>query len=345
MACPPKSVQALVVAATLVTGCVSNPIVVDSSADSEDTGSTGDGGPTTVTSTSPDDTTGAVGTSTTGSMTSSSTEPPTTTTTVDPTIDPTDATTDGTDTTSSGGDTDTGTTGGSSTSDGGSTDGGVQCIPECLPGQACIAGLCFGDPSSTGAMCNDSPGNYDSCLLPDGSADDTLCGPDPAICIVDGAGDWGVCSVDCVDVCDCPQAPPGAVAACDELTGPGAGNCFLDCSGGAGCPVDYSCFAGLLCIPFIAPPPVPLYGDCVNSDQMCDGGVCVLDNAMAPTLGVCIAQCIDVGDCPDPGGGFSAECIPVIPGPSSCVIDCMPGGVCPNGMDCFQDDFCVWPVI
>ena len=85
------------------------------------------------------------------------------------------------------------------------------------------------------------------------------------------------------------------------------------------------------------------YGDCVGAMLPCpDGSFCLL----VPGSGVCTPDgCTDANDCPapPPGGNASVTCLDAngddVP---DCRIDCSGGQTCPNGMQCFSDEICVW---
>ncbi|MEM6995935.1 MAG: hypothetical protein AAF721_35835, partial [Myxococcota bacterium] len=60
----------------------------------------------------------------------------------------------------------------------------------------------------------------------------------------------GVCiDVDCMDVSDCPLAPPGgnAPVVCTDLTGEGSNECILACGAGQTCPTGMACQLGIAC--------------------------------------------------------------------------------------------------
>ncbi len=199
------------------------------------------------------------------------------------------------------------------------------------------------DGGSITESCNIVAGSYDDCLLPGGGIDLFPCGPNPSVCITDPVANFGVCSVQgCDDACQCPAPPPGGTPGCDELTGDNENDCFLDCSGGLPCPGGYSCFAATLCVP-TPPQPLPPFGDCVSTTAMCSGDDICLVDAFPPDYGACATPCIDVGDCADPGPGLTVTCSPVLPADDACIIDCSMNGLCPAGMDCFDNQICLWP--
>jgi hypothetical protein len=73
------------------------------------------------------------------------------------------------------------------------------------------------------------------------------------MCIFDIAADpsVGVCAgLDCADVSDCPDAPPGGDAppACMDVAVPDGNECILDCSAGQTCPTGMMCFIDMLCV-------------------------------------------------------------------------------------------------
>lgn len=240
---------------------------------------------------------------------------------------------------------------GSTTSDPGTTTNSEECIPACTIDEMCVLGACVPiDDSTTGPpACNDVPGNYAECLgagnVVDttgcGGGDNCLTGGDPVIA--------GVCSVTpCVDTCDCPAAPAtgNAPIACDAITGGAEQFCYLDCSAGQSCPNGMICFADLACVwPGEGADGIP-YGDCLNGGPSTCGteGVCLNDDTMAPTVGVCTEACAGAGSCPaSPGGTAPITCQDVTgDGLNECTLDCSTGGSCPAGMTCFSGFLCMW---
>jgi len=118
------------------------------------------------------------------------------------------------------------------------------CYLDCAGGEACPTGMtCF-----AGFLCLwPGPGAggtpYGDCLN-----DPNACGLD-GVCLNDGAMPTiGVCTEDCAVVGDCPASPGGtAPVACQDVTGDGAAECILNCSGGGSCPAGMSCFQNFLC--------------------------------------------------------------------------------------------------
>ncbi len=233
----------------------------------------------------------------------------------------------------------------------GTTTNGDACNPPCAAAEMCVAGACVPvDDSTTGPpACNDVPGNYGDCLGPGNAVDTSGCGGANNCITAGNPVIAGVCSVTpCTDTCDCPSAPAGgnAPVACDAITGGAANFCFLDCSAGQSCPNGMTCFGDLACVwPGDGANGVP-YGDCLNGGPSTCGldGVCLNDNVMAPTVGVCTQDCAVVGNCPaSPGGTAPVTCQDVTgDGANECVLDCSFGGSCPAGMACFSGFLCMW---
>lgn len=242
------------------------------------------------------------------------------------------------------------TAGSTTVPDPGTTTSSEECNPPCAADEMCVLGACVPvDDSTTGPpVCNDVPGNYADCLGVGNVVDTTGCaganncitGGDPTIA--------GVCSVTpCVDTCDCPGAPAtgNAPIACDAITGGVEQFCYLDCSGGQTCPTGMICFADLACVwPGEGADGVP-YGNCFDLGPSTCGldGVCLNDNVMAPTVGVCTESCAAVGNCPaSPGGTAPVSCEDVTgDGANECILDCSLGS-CPAGMTCFGGFLCMW---
>jgi len=206
------------------------------------------------------------------------------------------------------------------------------------------------DTTTTGPpACNDVPGTYDVCLGPGNAVDISGCGDPGATCITGGMPVIaGVCSVTpCVDECDCPGAPAtgNATVTCDAITDGAENFCYLDCSSGETCPTGMVCFADIACIwPGEGANGVPC-GDCFNNGNAVCGldGVCLSDNAMAPTTSVCADDCNSVADCPaSPGGSAPVTCDDITGDMANeCVLDCSAGS-CPAGMSCFGGFLCAW---
>lgn len=252
---------------------------------------------------------------------------------------------------SSGSAATTTTTMGSSSGDPDTTTNSEECNPPCAADEMCVLGACVPiDDSTTGPpACNDVPGNYADCLgagnVVDtsgcGGANNCITGGDPVIA--------GVCSVTpCVDTCDCPAAPAtgNAPVACDAITGGAAQFCYLDCSAGQSCPNGMVCFADLACVwPGEGADGVP-YGDCLNGGPSTCGldGVCLNDDVMNPSVGVCTQDCAGAGSCPaSPGGTAPVTCEDITAdGATECWLDCSTGGSCPAGMTCFGAFICMW---
>lgn len=230
------------------------------------------------------------------------------------------------------------------------TTSGEGCNPPCAADETCMLGTCVPTSDSTTGppACNDVPGNYAVCLGPGNAVDTSAC---------DGANNCltagnpviaGVCSVTpCADTCDCPAAPATGTApiACDAITGGPEQFCYLDCSGGQTCPTGMVCFGEVACVwPGEGADGVP-YGDCFNGGPSTCGldGVCLNDDVMAPSVGVCSQPCAGAGSCPpSPGGSALVTCEDLTgEGASECFLDCTFGS-CPAGMTCFGGFICMW---
>ena len=93
------------------------------------------------------------------------------------------------------------------------------------------------------------------------------------------------------------------------------------------------------------------FGDCAMGSPIFDclpEEVCLVDNQMAPTVGVCSEfGCSTAADCPPlpPGGTAIAACVDVTGDlvAEECIISCVGGATCPTGMNCFMSSICVWP--
>ena len=98
--------------------------------------------------------------------------------------------------------------------------------------------------------------------------------------------------------------------------------------------------------------PPGVYGDCAN------GGLdacmaeslpqCLQDDPNMPSIGVCGRACTDVCDCwaAPATGNAPVSCRPLVEGDDgTCVLDCMGGETCPDGMSCLDAlGICVFSV-
>jgi hypothetical protein len=222
-----------------------------------------------------------------------------------------------------------------------------DCFLDCSLGQTCPTGMdCFANFLCAWPSVPPAPQGYAEC-----AADPTVCLANE-VCVFDnpGAPTVSVCAdIDCVDASACPSSPPGGTAPveCTDVTGDAIGDCILDCSAGQTCPTGMSCFAGLLCVWPTVPPPTTGFGDCIGGDPCLPEEVCLVDNGMAPTIGVCTdLDCAVPADCPSPPAGGTAPvmCSDVSgDGIGDCFLDCSAGQACPTGMDCFAGFLCAWP--
>jgi hypothetical protein len=121
-----------------------------------------------------------------------------------------------------------------------------ECIDDedCELGGACIACICIGGCTP------DGPGQLAACALPDGTQDSSVCEVDAAVCLVDTTEmpAYGVCTMPCESVCDCPTVPGyEAQIACDNITGgDDTTECVLAC--GSRCPPAMVCVQGSVCM-------------------------------------------------------------------------------------------------
>ncbi len=130
----------------------------------------------------------------------------------------------------------------------------AECIDDsmCPGGGSCIGCLCIG-----GNACDPIvPGEWNSCVGPNGNNDNTLCnwvGSGSATGFVgclSSAGMEGanVCFISgCEDACDCfaPPATGTATITCAEILADGGTGCALDCAGGKVCPDGMVCSENL----------------------------------------------------------------------------------------------------
>ena len=225
-----------------------------------------------------------------------------------------------------------------------SDDGGNGCTPEdqcmedddCLEGQTCLATCtCFGQ--GVEPECEfEGTGVYGDCV----SGGNAACMGGGGQCVVDNTANpsLGVCYFSCNEACDCPAPPEGfeSQVSCEALlAGSTQTVCIIDCAGGKACPDGMTCFAGAgLCV-WGQGDEIPDYGDCINNSGQCENGVCVVDDTMNPTQGVCSPGCQNDASCRAPSGGDADPfCADFGGGNQFCLLDCTNGETCPDGMIC-----------
>ena len=207
------------------------------------------------------------------------------------------------------------------------------------------------DTSDTGPCVPSGVGNYDACLDGANMPNSLLCGFGGAVCINDGGSPAfaSVCSQSvCDDACDCPAAPPtgNSVVSCEDITGDLVPECYLDCSAGEDCPDDMACFLGFVCV-HDGGGGGEDYGPCETGTECPIGDLCIVDDTMAPTFGVCSDQgCVTPADCPvaPPTGNAPVTCELITTGANDCFLECSAGQTCPDGMQCFSNFLCMWPL-
>jgi hypothetical protein len=94
---------------------------------------------------------------------------------------------------------------------------------------------------------------------------------------------------------------------------------------------------------------VATWGDCLNYGVgACENedATCVVDNPAASTLGTCsLLDCVHDCDCPDPPGTGTAasRCDAIlVGGQTACYLNCSGGATCPDGMQCWQNQICMF---
>ncbi|MEM9458722.1 MAG: choice-of-anchor J domain-containing protein [Myxococcota bacterium] len=201
----------------------------------------------------------------------------------------------------------------SSSSEGSSSTTG-DCVPPCEPDQVCEMGVCID------VVCG-IEGSYDPCLFAE-------C-PMGSVCLLDVVADPTItfCAVEgCADACDCPEAPAGFDADCEDLLGMGVGYCHIDCGANDACPMGMECFSGA-CAWTVE------YGDCCldNGTPGCDDAVC------EATVCAADADCCNTGWDPDCAALATQAC------PDLCLPpDVVPQyGDCVNGLSCDAGQSCI----
>jgi hypothetical protein len=187
----------------------------------------------------------------------------------------------------------------------------------------------------------------------------SACENEDATCLLDevGAPTLGACALlDCVNDCDCPEAPPTGTAEsrCDAIVSGGQTACYLNCEGGATCPDGMECWNGEICafadLVCEDPPPPGAYADCVDAGNSVCGdaeALCLVDDPDDAMIGVCAFEgCITDCDCPAAPvtGDAPVVCGPIVAesDENACFLDCSAGQTCPDGMQCFSDFICMW---
>lgn len=176
------------------------------------------------------------------------------------------------------------------------------------------------------------------------------------------APDAGVCTEPCGDAADCSPGPGtgDAPVACIDITGDGAGECVLDCSGGETCADGMVCYQDFVCLWPEIVPPGDAYGDCLNVPGSCEPSedTCLDDGAMMPGAGACSQSgCADATECPvAPATGDSVVSCDDFGDGNTCYLDCGMGETCPDGMECtvvtvgmgggaMDISACMWPFV
>ena len=195
-------------------------------------------------------------------------------------------------------------------------------------------------------------GNYDACLDGMGQPDSLMCGFGGAVCINDG-GDPAFVSVctqpACVDDCDCPPGPGtgNAAVTCGDIAGDDMDpECYLDCSSGETCPDGMACFINSICV-HDSGTGGNEWGACEGGAECPVGDLCIVDDTMAESFGVCSDQgCTLPADCPTPPptGDAPVVCSDITAPPNDCWLDCGSMQTCPDGMMCFSSFLCMWPL-
>jgi len=234
------------------------------------------------------------------------------------------------------------------------------CNPRCDEGEACQCpadDLCCDVGTCLPVACPLPPiaGNYDPCLDPTGMLSDEPCAG--ATCVADAVSNAtaGVCvPTGCDTICQCPAAPIGdAEVTCEDVTGDGINDCWLECESDETCPDGMICFGGFICLFPVPSTPEPTtapgYGDCADNPAV----TCLADEDacfVSPdgTAAACThAPCGDALECPTapPTGDAEVTCGNLGAG-NICYLDCADGQTCPDGTVCTavgMGTACLWP--
>lgn len=213
-------------------------------------------------------------------------------------------------------------------------EGTADCFIDCGGGADCPEGMyCF---AGTACFFGDAPMGlppYSDCVNIEGQCE-------AGTCIVDDPANpvWGACSPACEKDADCPDPGTGeAAATCTDISGEGDFFCILPCNAQTSCPDGMACeMPPGICSWDLVPP----WGDCENglpateclpTDQCVD----------TPEGGICGSPCEAVGECPDaPDTGTAVvECDDLGAG-DVCHLSCAMGETCPDGMTCFDTNYC-----
>lgn len=87
------------------------------------------------------------------------------------------------------------------------------------------------------------------------------------------------------------------------------------------------------------------YDSCFAGDDVCDGGICIVDDPMDPGFATCTPLgCTDVCDCPEPLEQGTLVCDVITTDmQTGCFFTCGGGNGCPPGMICLPGFVCAWP--
>lgn len=213
----------------------------------------------------------------------------------------------------------------------------IECGPEeCPEGMFCVQGtICMFGEAPMGLP------DYGDCVNVEGQCDSGVCLSNNPM-----APEWGFCSPNCTEDADCAVPETGdAAPACVDATGQGDPLfCILPCVEETVCPDGMYCELGFgICAWDVIEPPPPPYGDCETmpvEDACAPTDICI----DTPEGGICGGACEDATECPAaPDTGDAVVTCADLGAGNVCHLSCAMGETCPDGTECFNDQYCHFP--
>ncbi len=223
-------------------------------------------------------------------------------------------------------------------------DGDGDCFISCNGGKECPENMfCLANLFCTHGEPPPELDPYGNCFTQNG-----IC-PNDGACLSDNVS-FGVCTHGCESDADCREAPEtgNAPVACIDIADLPGKECYLDCFNGEECPEGMLCHEQAAVCVWGPPPPDPEpYGDCVNNppEDCLETEACVVGQVDGTDAAVCSTTgCNDVADCPAaPAGGDAVLTCGDLGDGNVCYLDCSDDAECPTGMECADNDVCMWP--
>lgn len=218
-------------------------------------------------------------------------------------------------------------------------DDSLDCFIECGGGLECPEGMgCIGNTICMFGV--DIQPAYGDCINNVGAACE---GGNCIVTNMEGSAGW--CAPACDAVGDCPVPETGtAEVICTDVTDDMMNECLLNCAEGLICPDGMVCDAGFnICIWEEVVPPPPPWGDCETMpvEEACAPTDTCIDT---PEGGICGGACEDATECPAaPDTGDAVVTCADLGAGNVCHLSCAMGETCPDGTECFNDQYCHFP--